>query len=118
MVTRAQALSAIGWSPIHQGVTDGWDARLCTPSQAAQTATAWRACWGVSNTCSMLLWFLGFRQALRNEPTVCSCSTCWSVSAISVRITAVSGNCSTGCFDPPGGNAGADTFDTPLFDDP
>ena len=41
-----------------------------TPSQVAQTATAWRACSGDSNTCSMPGWFLGLRHALRRLPTV------------------------------------------------
>ena len=44
--------------------------------QLAQTQAAWRACSGESKTCSMLLWFFGFRQALRNEPTVWICRTC------------------------------------------
>ena len=65
-----QALRAIGASPIHHGFTLGCDARLSTPSHAAQVAIAWRACWGESKTCSMLLWFFGFRQALRKLPTV------------------------------------------------
>ena len=42
-------------SPAHHAPATAWLKFDCTPNHVAQTAAAWRACCGVSNTCSRLL---------------------------------------------------------------